>query len=48
MGVVIARIADLNEVLWEKGFWLAPSGVLPDGFMCDCDQLTIVRIRNDG
>jgi len=20
MGVVIARIADLNEVLWEKGF----------------------------
>jgi len=26
----------------------APSGVLPDGFICGCDQLTIVRIRNDG
>ena len=35
MEVMIARNADLDEVLWEGGFGLAPLVYCPDGFMCD-------------
>jgi len=39
MEVLIARIADLNEVLREKSpLTFAPSGILSDGFICDCNH----------
>jgi len=45
---LLAALPGFLRAAEKSSLTSTPSGILSDGFMCDCDQLTIVRNSNDG